>query len=215
MSDLQTQVLGLLYAALSPLSVADLTRLTEAPEAEVRSSLELLRGIGSAEVSPGRGWVPTLAGREAASGDSLEARVRDLELEVSSLVELVRGLLPRAADPTVTAVEIEAQMLDLDPVDRELYDRLRVARNALARALGISPYQLGQNRALRMIADMQSRALAGAAPRALDAADLVDQVPGMTPKTWGRVGSIYLAVLDRWARQRLALGDPPPFVVPP
>ncbi len=163
-----------------------------------RSVLVDLRNKGYIVAKRGRGYCLTVSGAHVLRSWTLQERISKLELSVSTLTETVRELLPMAADPTVSAAEIHAGMMDLDPVDRELYDRLRMARNNMAAALGISEYQLGQNRALRMLADMQSRAF----PKLLDGARIVGIVPGMTEKTWGRIGQTYLAVMERWVGEQ-------------
>lgn len=198
-------VLEALCEAEAPLTSSALCGLHPSrPPAETKGLLAGLKQDGLVEVSRGRGFAPTEAGRQALARLQTEGRIEELELRISTLEE-ISSLIPRAADPTVTAAELQAAMMDLDPVDRELYDRLRAARNAVASALGISPYQLGQNRALRMLTDMQVRQ----PTQALSEEDVVGIVPGMTPKTWGRVGQTLQAVCSSWVtqQQRLSQSD--------
>lgn len=157
----------------------------------IRRRLTALAVSRRLEALRGRGYMLTPSSENAV----LRRRLGALEGEVAILVEKVDSLLPLAADASTTAIDIQAAMMDLDPVERDLYDRLRLARNAMAEALGISSYQLGQNRALRMLADM----------RTADPELIVGIVPGMTPKTWARIGQTYVAVIERFLAQQRAI----------
>lgn len=214
-SSIDREVLGLVEAAGRPLPTARLLTCSEMVDPrQVGLRVKQLVASGFLVGVPGRGMDLTPKGRSFLLRLLLEERVATLELAVSTLQEQVE-LIPSAAEPGVTAAEISAAMMDLDPVDRELYDRLRMIRNAVAAALAISSYQLGQNRSLRMLADMQSRQ----PEQPLGAEQIIGVVPGMTPKTWDRVGQSYLAVLDRWCAQQRVVrsrgSGVQPYEVPP